>query len=99
MSVRTTIEDETAKICKYNKKMPTIAHVLNEDLSRKSSKNRSPLHRMHHQQIENVSHRTKILPTPGQTLLTHSTEADGNVQSTLTHCNVKDPFIFFISAL
>lgn len=66
MSVRTTIEDETAKICKYNKKMPTIAHVLNEDLSRKSSKNRSPLHRMHHQQIENVSHRTKILPTPGQ---------------------------------
>lgn len=32
MSVRTTIEDETAKIYKYNKKMPTIAHVLNEDL-------------------------------------------------------------------
>lgn len=32
MSVRTTIEDETTKICKYNKKMPTIAHVLNEDL-------------------------------------------------------------------
>lgn len=99
MSVRTTTEDETTKICKYNKKMQLLMCLMRTSGSRKSSKNRSPLHGMHHQQIENVSHRTKSYQRLDKALLTHSTEADCNVQSTLTHCNVKDPFIYFISAL
>lgn len=54
---------------------------------------------MHHQQMENVSHRAKSYQWLDKALLTDSTEADCSVQSTLTHCNVKDPFIYSTLAL